>query len=463
MERRRILYLYQHYHKRKIKTTNLTSGPVLHKVVALAAPLMVRAALQTTQSLIDMFWVGKLGPASIAAVAMSGMIIMVLFTIIAGISTGTMALVARYVGANDRKKADTVATQSIFLAVAMATVAVAVGLLFTEKLFLILGAGPDVLEAGIGYLKILLVGGITMFLLFLGSSILQGAGDTITPMKLMVLANVINIILDPIFIFGIGVPRMNTSGAAVATVISQAVAAILVLWRLSNGRSVVHIHLKEWKIKLESLKAILKIGLPSSLQLFFRSIMGIVLISIVATFGTAAVAAYGLGMRLQMVILMPAFALGGAAATLVGQNLGAGQIGRAKKSAWVAVVFDMIIMAFISILFFSLAYKIMGIFNKNQEVVALGAKYLRITTPFYIFIAFGIVLNRALAGAGETLIPMIITLLSLWGFQIPMAVFLSKGSLGIIGIWWAIGLASVLNGMLILGWFKIFFRKLAVL
>ncbi len=429
---------------------------ISHKVVSLALPLMVIAVLQTTQSLIDMFWVGRLGPSSIAAVAMSGMIIMVLFTMIVGISTGTMALVARYVGAKNKEKADTVATQSISLAIIMAILTVAVGLLFTKRLLLIMGAGPDILKAGIGYLKILLLGGVTMFLLFTGTSILRGAGDTVTPMKFMILANIINIILDPVFIFGIGVPRMNTSGAAVATVIAQTVSAFLVLWMLSNGRCVVHIHLKEWKIKLEFLKAILKIGLPSSLQMFLRSLMGIVLIGIVATFGTSAVAAYGIGMRLQMVILMPAFALGGSAATLVGQNLGAREPARAERSAWIATIFDAIIMVFIAIVFFLLAYQIMGVFNKDERIIFLGAQYLRITTPFYIFIAFGIVLNRALAGAGDTVIPMLITLLTLWGFQIPMALILSKTThLGVTGVWWAIALASVLNGLLILGWFEL--------
>ncbi len=435
---------------------DLTRGPISLKIASLALPLMVIAVLQTTQSLIDMFWVGRLGASSIAAVAMSGMIIMVLFTMIVGISTGTMALVARYVGAKNKEKADTVATQSISLAIIMAILTVAVGLVFTKRLLLIMGAGPDVLEAGIGYLKILLLGGVTMFLLFTGNSILRGAGDTFTPMKFMILANIINIILDPIFIFGIGVPRMNTSGAAVATVIAQAVSAFLVLWMLCNGRCIVHIHLKEWKIKLEFLKAILKIGLPSSLQMFLRSLMGIVLIGIVATFGTSAVAAYGIGMRLQMVILMPAFALGGSAATLVGQNLGARKPARAKRSAWIATIFDAIIMAFIAIVFFLLAYRIMGVFNKDGRIIFLGAQYLRITTPFYIFIAFGVVLNRALAGAGDTVIPMIITLLTLWGFQIPMALILSKTTpLGVTGVWWAIALASVLNGLLILGWFEL--------
>jgi putative MATE family efflux protein len=209
------------------------------------------------------------------------------------------------------------------------------------------------------------------------------------------------------------------------------------------------------EFRLRYIKEILRIGFPSSMQIFFRSLMGVAVVGIVAGFGTYAVAAYGVGMRLQMVILMPAFALGGSAATLVGQNLGAGKSARAKRSAWVATIFDMIIMVFVAVIFYLFARQIIGVFNKNREVIDLGAEYIRITTPFYIFIAFGVVLNRALAGAGDTFVPMIITLLSLWGFQIPMAIFLSKHtSMGVTGIWWSVALTSILNGMLILGWFE---------
>ena len=433
----------------------MTQGPIILKIISLAGPLMVVALLHNTQILIDMFWVGKLGAASIAAVAMSGTIVMVLFAIIAGVSTGTLSLVARHVGAKNRAEADTVATQSISLAIIMSSLAIVLGVLFTNKLFLLLGASEEVLQVGMGYLKIILVGGIAMFLLFLGNAILQGAGDTVTPMKLMILANLINIVLDPIFIFGIGVPRMNTAGAAVATVTSQAISAFLIIWMLSSRRCRVNIHFAKWRIKFRVMKQILKIGLPSSLQLFFRSLMGIVLIGIVAKFGTFAVAAYGVGMRLLMVVLMPAFALGGSAAALVGQNLGSRQIQRAKQSAWLATIFDIIIMLFISVIFYSAGSQIMSVFNKDPQVVSLGVEYLRITTPFYIFIALGVVLNRALAGAGDTFVPMIITLCSLWGFQIPMAIWLSNTHLGLIGIWWAIALASALNGISILIWFEI--------
>ena len=430
----------------------LTKGPILPKVISLSGPLMMIAILNSTLNLTDMFWVGKLGSNSIAAVAISGTIMMVLFAMLIGITRGTVALVARYVGAKDAKNADAVASQSITLGVIIALVAILIGLLFTDKLFLILGASPEVLKIGSSYLKILLIGGITMVLLSFGNSILQAEGDMVTPMKFMFLSNFINIILDPVFIFGLG---MNTSGAAVATVSSQAIPAFLVLRLLYTRQSKVHIHISQLKIKLAFLKEILKIGLPASLQMFFRSIMGVVLIGIVATFGTAAIAAYGIGMRLQMVVLMPAFAFGGSAATFVGQNLGAKQPQRAQRSAWTATVLDMIIMVFVAILFFVFAPHIIGIFDKNEQVISFGTQFLRITAPFYVFIPLGIVLGQALSGAGDTFVPMFITLLTLWGFQIPMALYLSQATLlGVNGIWWTNAFASVLHGILILGWFQ---------
>jgi putative MATE family efflux protein len=434
----------------------LTTGPILPKVISLTGPLMVTAILNSTLNLVDMFWVGKLGSDAIAAVAIGGTIMMVVFAALIGITRGTIALVAQYVGAKDAKNADAAASQSIMLGLIIASAAILVGLLFTDKLLLILGASPEVLRIGSSYLKILLIGGITMVLLSFGNAILQAEGDTVTPMKFMLLSNVINFVLDPIFIFGWGIiPKMNTSGAALATVLSQAVPAFLVLMLLYTRQSKVHIHISQFKIKLVFLKEMLKIGLPASLQMFFRSIMGVVLMGIVASFGTIAIAAYGIGMRLQMIVLMPAFAFGGAAATLVGQNLGAQYPKRAQRSAWTATTLDALLMVLVAIIFFIFAPQILEFFIKDENVISIGTQFLRITAPFYLFIPLGVVLGQALAGAGDTFAPMIITLLSLWGFQIPTAVFLSKANIwGINGIWWANAFASILHGVLVMSWFE---------
>ncbi|MDP2939202.1 MAG: MATE family efflux transporter [Candidatus Omnitrophota bacterium] len=438
------------------RNRDLTQGPILKNIVYLAFPLMVSFALNTTQSLIDMFWVGRLGSEAIAAVAMSGTIIMVVVTLFFGISTGTVSLISQNFGAGNLKEVENVAMQSLIVSIIVSLIITIIGFVLSEGLLSLIGASQEVILIGTPYLKIIFLGSATMFLLFIGNAILQGVGDTFIPMVLIILANLLNIILDPIFIFGIGVPRMNTNGAAWATVISQAISCLIIFYLFFNGHSKVHIRIKEFKIDFKIIWQIFKIGVPSSLQMFFRSVMGLAMVGLVASFGTYAVAAYGIGMRLQMVTLMPAFALGAAAATLLGQNLGAGKISRAKDSALIATFLDLIIMLLVGLLFFIFSHEMISFFDKTKTVVAIGSEYLRITAIFYSFIAFGVVLNRALGGAGDTFVPMLITFVSLWLIQIPLAIILAKNSFfGLKGIWWSISIASVINGVLTLLWFII--------
>lgn len=437
-----------------LRRNNLTEGSIFSNIIYLAFPLMIGAFLQTTQSLIDMFWVGRLGSEALAAVAMGYTVVMIVVPLIFGISIGTISLVSQNIGAKRQRDADEVAAQSIIISIFASIIFAIIGFIFAKDILRILGADRQVILMGSQYLRILFLGGITMFILFLGSATLQGTGDVIIPMLVMILANVLNMILDPIFIFGIIVPRMEVAGAALATVISQSISSIVILYILFKGHSHVRIRLSEFRFKPKIAWNILKIGIPSSLQLFFRTIMRVVLMAFVSVFGTYAVAAYGIGMRLQMVTLMPAFALGTTAATLVGQNLGAGKIKQAKNSALMATGIDLGIMLALGIIFFVFAGNIISIFDKTKEVVAIGSSYFRITALFYSFIAFGIVLNRAMGGAGDTFIPMIITFISLWIILVPLAIILSRcTNLGLEGIWWAIAISSVANGLLILFWF----------
>jgi len=442
--------------KHFLKRRDLTKGSILVNIVYLAFPLMFSYALHTTQSIIDMFWVGRLGSVSIAAVAMSATIIMVLLTLIFGISTGAVALIARNIGAGRKTEADTAASQAIVLSFVSSLLIAIIGFICAGYLLKILGASQEVVLEGTAYLKILFLGGVVMFVLFVSNSLLQGSGDVMTSMISISIANILNIILDPIFIFGIGVPRMGTKGAALASVISQAIACVFVLYVLLQGRSRVQVCLRGFCVRLKVMLEILRIGIPSSLQMFFRTIMGLVMMNIVSSFGTNAVAAYGIGMRLQMIWLMPALALGATAATLVGQNLGARKIDQARKSALVATGLDLIIMISVGIIFFTFAPGIISIFDKSKEVILIGSRYLRITALFYSFIAFSVVLNRALGGAGDTFVPMLINFVSMWMIQVPLAFILPRFfGLGLNGVWWAVAVAFTVNGLLTLIWFQI--------
>ncbi len=436
-------------------SSQITSGPLPRAILGLATPMLVAALLQNLQSLIDLFWVGRLGPRAVAAVAVSGTIVMLLYPMLMGLGTGTVALVARAVGARDYAGAGNAAGQSLMLAVVLGAAGGLLGWWLTDDLLRLLGTPADVLQDGHDYLRIILLGSISVFVLLMGNAALQGAGDTITPMYIMGASNLLNIVLDPLLIFGPGpFPALGVSGAAVATVLAQGLAGAVGITILLTGRTRLRLHWRQLRPDWSMAWRILRIGLPGSGQMLSRSLMSAVLMRIVAGLGTAAVAAYGTGLRFHMIILMPAFALGGAAATMVGQNLGAGQPERARRGAWLATGMDMAFMALAAVLMMGFAKELTGLFNKDPEVVRLGARYLVIVSPFYVAAALGIVLGRALNGAGDSLAPMICTVVSLWGLQVPLALYLPRiWSPPIEGVWWAVGAAMTLHGLLIAGWF----------
>lgn len=435
----------------------ITDGSLVGATLALAMPMLLSAVLQNVQSLIDLFWVGRLGHEAVAAVAMAATILMLLYPMLMGLSTGTVALVSRAVGSGRMEEASAAATQSLLLSLVLGTLSALVGWFAAAPLFKLLGAEPDVARDGIVYLRIFLAGSFTVYLLFIGNAALQGAGDAHTPMYVMMAANLLNIVLDPLLIFGIGpFPRMGVAGAAMATVISQALAASIALRVLLRGRSGVHARPAYWKPDLGMSWRILRIGIPGSGQMLSRSLMSLVLMGIVATSGTAAVAAYGTGLRFHYIILMPAFALGGAAATMMGQNLGAGKPARARKAVWVATWMDVGIMVLSSVALILLAPNLIALFNRDPEVVNIGARYLRIVSVFYVFAALGIVIGRGLNGAGDTVGPMVITIAALWGLQVPLAAWLSRMvTPPTDGVWWAISAAFVAQGLMVVLWFEL--------
>jgi putative MATE family efflux protein len=342
------------------------------------------------------------------------------------------------------------------LAVVLGGISAVAGWYFSDPLFRLLRAEPEVVLGGGIFLRISLVGSFTMFVLFIGNAALQGAGDSVTPMLIMAISNVLNIILEPIFIFGWGpLPGLGIRGAALATVLAQAAAAGVAVYVLFSGRLRLHIRRPHWKPDLPLAWRILRIGLPGSGQMLSRSLMGAVLMGIVAGCGTTAVAAYGIGLRIHMTILMPVFALSGAAATMVGQNLGANQPERARHAAWLATWLGMGFMAAAALVLVATAPGLVRIFNAEPEVVRIGARYLWIVSPFYVFAALAIILGRALNGAGDSLAPMLGTVLALWGLQVPLAVLLARiWTPPTHGIWWAIVIAMVVHGLLIAAWFE---------
>ncbi len=434
--------------ERDLTTISITKGLFL-----LAVPMIVSNVLQTAFNVVDMIWVGRLGASALAAVAMSGQIIMVVMFVMIGIGVGTTAKVARAIGEKDRDKADNVAMQSLILGFFGSIIFAVIGYYVSPWLLEVLGAQPDVVALGTSYLRITFLGVIVMFYGFLISAILQGAGDAVTPMLILAGATVLNIILDPIMIFWLG---WGVNGAALATVISRALGSLAALEVLLRGRSRIHVKVTYFKIDWEAIRSILLIGFPASIQMTLRGAVGIVLIAVVASFGTYAVAAYGVGLELWMIAMMPGFALGMSAATLVGQNLGAKQPDRAALSAWTAAGYYTVFMFFMCLLFLTAAPYLVMMFNTEPEVVRIGSSFLRIAALGTIFVAPSLILGRSMSGAGDTTAPLVITFITLWIIQIPLAFILARfTSLGLTGIWVAILTAYLSQAVMTITWFQV--------
>lgn len=445
----------------------LLAGSLFRAIAKLAFPMLVGGALQELQSLIDLFFVGRLGSHAIAAVSLSGIVIFLLSPVAMGLMVGTMALVSRRVGASEPEQAGHATAQSLLLGVVLGCAVSIAGLILAPQLFPLLGMSPGaraqsgvdpalVVREGSRFLRVIFACQWLTFALLACFASLQAFGDTRTPMVCSLAASLLNIVLDPLLIYGLGpFPRLEVAGAALATVTSQAVALALALHALRQPGHRLALRRASFSPDTALCWRILRVGLPGSGQLLLRSAMSAVIMRIVATCGPAAVAGYGLGLRWHMFILMPAFALGNATATLVGQNLGARQPERARRAAWLAASMDMVLMVLFAAVALAAAEPLVRLFTKDSAVIAIGAHYLRVVSPFYPAVAFGIILSRALNGAGDSVAPMIITAISLWGVQVPAAWLLSHAlTPATLGIWIAIAAGNVIHGLLIVGRFR---------
>ena len=450
---------------------DLTTGSVPRGILSLAVPMIVASIFHAIQSLIDMFFVGKLGPPSVAAVGMSGTILMILITVFIGINMAAVAMISRAIGAEDKPRAKHIAGQCITLTVAVSIMVGTIGYFGSPYFLRTLGAEAEVANIGTGYLQIIFPGIFFLCVMFMISAIFQGLGDTMTPLLLGILTTVCNVILNPIFIFGyFGFPEMGVRGSALATVIARCIAFAAGIAILSRGR--LRVRLVDMRPNFRTMWQFVAVGVPGSLQMGLRTFMGLVLMAIVAKFGTIVVAAYTVGFRIRMLGLFPSFGFGGSAATMVGQNLGAQQPDRAQKSALTAAGMAALTAAATALMLILFAPQIISVFNDDPAVIASGGYFLRVTSAGLVTTAMGIVLGRAMGGAGDTLSPMIITLFALWGFQVPAALFLSgtremwgvtipfshlfqkMGTNGEAGVWYAMLAASILQAAATAIWFS---------
>jgi putative MATE family efflux protein len=428
---------------------SLTNGSIVRPILALSLPTLAGNVLQSTFNIIDLYFVGQVGTEAIAAVSVAGTIMMLIITGNVGIGIGSTALVSRYSGGGETGKLQRAIGSTLALA-AVFSLFIAVGGPFLARPILeLMGTEPVVESVAFDYITVLFVGGFTMIFMMLISAIIRGTGDAVTPMIVLAVAVAINIGLDPVLIFGLGpFPELGAPGAAVATVIARGIGFVILAMILSRRFKPSHPFDKR-NYSLKQVWNIITIGVPASIQMLTRSLAGVILIGIVAAFGTAAVAAYGIGTRITMLLLMPGFAFAVSAAILVGRNLGAGKSGRAERSAWITAFIYLGVLAGLVVALTAVPKFWVGIFDDTDSVKNLGALFVYIVAPSFLFLPFGMVLGRSMSGAGVSFPPMVVTVSVLLAVRIPLAFILSGiMGLGAVGVFWAVAIPTAMEGVI---------------
>ncbi len=410
----------------------------------LAIPMMLEMAMESIFAVVDIAFVSRLGTDAVAAVGLTEAVITVLYAVAIGLGTGATAMVSRRIGARDPDAAARVTGQAIWLGAGLSVVIAVPGVAFAPDLLLLMGANPSVIETGSGYTAVLLGGSASILYLFLLNAAFRGAGDAAIALRSLWLANGINIVLDPCFIFGLGpFPEMGVTGAAVATTIGRGTGVVYQLWYLLNGRGRLDFRISHLRISPPLIRRMLIISAGGIGQFLIATASWIGVIRIIAMYGSAAIAAYTIALRMLEFAFLPAWGLGNAAATLVGQNLGAGRPDRAEQSAWRAARYNVIFLTAVGVVVLVLAPQIAGLFTHDPDVMRYATNCLRIMGLGYPMYALGMVMVQSLNGAGDTASPSILNLICFWIIQIPLAYWLATSAgLGPNGAYAAIVIAE---------------------
>ncbi|MFC2007346.1 MATE family efflux transporter [Chloroflexota bacterium] len=434
-----------------------TKGSITRNLVALSWPIIVSDGLRMIGPTVDLIWVGKLGADSIAGVGISAMAVHAVMSGRTGIGAGIRAMIARFMGAGDTKSANLVVQQAFVISAAYAIVMAIIGILFAEPILSIFGVEAEVVAEGAAYMRVAFIGSATMSFLAMVESIMQASGDSVTPMRISIFYRLFHVGLVPFLIFGWWVfPRMGVSGAALTSVIANGLAMVIGLWILFTGRSRLRLTLENFSLDLNIIWRIIKIGIPAAIQMAERSFGQMLIVWFMSPFGTNAVAAHTMIQRIIMFITNISMGFGRGAAVLVGQNLGAQQPERAEKSAWLAVGFAECVMMTFCLVILLAPGGIIRIFNSEPGLVGMATVFLRIGIISYLAFSIDLVIMQCLAGAGDTLPAMVITLMSSWVVLMPLAYFLPRVTdLGVYGVRWAMVIAIVAGAVAYVVYFRL--------
>ncbi len=426
---------------------DLTSGPLAPAVFVLAVPMALEMVGESVFAVVDALFIARLGAPALASAGLTETALGLVYAVAIGFSFAVTAVVSRRYGEGDRRGAARAGVQSIGLGLAVALALGVPGVAFAPNVLVLMGADAETVAVGTLHARIMFGGMATIILLFLNNAILRGVGDAQAAMRALWLSNGINIVLDPCLIFGLGpFPELGLPGAAVATTIGRGTGVLYQFWVLSRG-SRLRVRREDIQVRWKVLKNLCRVSVGGIAQMLADILPWILLIRIIASFGTVAVAGWVIAIRVALFVILPCWGLSNAAATLVGQNLGAGQPGRAERAVWITGAWNIVFMAAVTGIFVAFAPEIAALFTNDAEVRAIAATALRVVSYGYVFYALGMVIRQAFNGAGDTLTPTWIDLLCFWLFEIPLAWALSRTGLGVEGVFWAVALAYSLSAL----------------
>jgi putative MATE family efflux protein len=425
-------------------TRDFTQGSIPVGLIILAIPMILEMSMESLFAIVDTFFVSKLGAESIAVVGLTESVLVLAYAVGIGLAIGATATVARRVGEQDFEGAARTATHAVYLGIIVSVVMGAAGVTFAPQLLHLLGAEPNVIELGVPFMRIMLGTNIVIVFLFLLNGIFRGAGDAAIALRVLIIANGLNIFFCPMFIFGIGFfPELGVTGAAVATVCGRGVGVVYAGWALfirENGR--LHVRRDHWKFDPKLLWSLITLSANAVLQFLIATLSWTGLVMIIAGFGSIAIAGYQIGLRVIMFVLLPAVGLANAAATLVGQNLGAGKPERAERSVWTAGFLNAGLLGLAGLFFVIFPDLVVSIFTTDAAVAGYARDCLRIVGYGYAFYGLGMVMESSFNGAGDTWTPTYLNFIVFWLFEIPLAhVLANYYGWGPQGVFWAITLA----------------------
>jgi len=429
---------------------DFTQVSISRAVFLLAIPMVLEMVMESLFAIVDVFWVARLGANAIATVGLTESMLTLVFSVALGVSFSTTAMVARRTGEKDPEGASTAAMQSIFLGLAVALAMGIPAMIFAHQLLALMGGTKILILGGHRYTEIVFGSTAVVMLLFINNAIFRGAGDASIAMRVLWVSNLINLILDPCFIFGLGpFPRLGVTGAATATLIGRSCGMLYQFWMLTNGSARVRLYARHLRIVRPVITSLVRVSSTGVAQFLIAHISWLVLVRIISTFGSLAVAGYTIGMRIFIFIILPSWGLSGAAATMVGQNLGAHKPERGERAVYTTAAYNAIYMGAIALLLIFAPHWIVSFFSSDATISNFAADCLRIIAYGNLAYAVGAVMIQAFNGAGDTVTPTMINIVSFWLCEMPLAWFLAnRTSLRVDGVFTAIPIANTVMTVL---------------